>query len=205
MKSFLFMRAIVNRNRVKFLYNFQEVILEPYYISRNKTGKKVLYGRIGNSNEIKIFEYDKMCNIKVFVYENTINKADLIVYNNYVLDKDITLADESLTLVTFARITKQVFNNCLQCHGGSTGQPAAGLYLLPDSSYKYLVEVNSVNSFGQDSTHLLRVKPFFVDSSFIIKVLNNDNLNYDHLGKNIATSDDIQLITYWINNGALNN
>ncbi len=69
MKSFLFMRAIVNRNRVKFLYNFQEVILEPYYISRNKTGKKVLYGKIGNSNEIKIFEYDKMCNIKVFVYK----------------------------------------------------------------------------------------------------------------------------------------
>ena len=69
MKSFLFMRAIVNRNRVKFLYNFQEVILEPYYISRNKIGKKVLYGKIGNSNEIKIFEYDKMCNIKVIFYE----------------------------------------------------------------------------------------------------------------------------------------
>ena len=69
MKSFLFMSAIANRNRVKFLYNFQEVILEPYYISRNKTGKKVLYGKIGSSNEIKIFEYDKMCNIKVFVYE----------------------------------------------------------------------------------------------------------------------------------------
>ncbi len=69
MKSLLFTSAIINRNRVKFLYNFQEVILEPYYISRNKTGKKVLYGKIGNSNEIKIFEYDKMCNIKVFVYE----------------------------------------------------------------------------------------------------------------------------------------
>ena len=69
MKSFLFMSAIANRNRVKFLYNFQEVILEPYYISRNKTGKKVLYGKIGSSNEIKIFEYDKMCNIKVFDFE----------------------------------------------------------------------------------------------------------------------------------------
>jgi hypothetical protein len=69
MKSFLFSKAIINRNRIRFLYGLEEVILEPYFISRNKFGKKVLYGKTFGSNEIKIFEYDKMCNIKVFDFE----------------------------------------------------------------------------------------------------------------------------------------
>lgn len=69
MKSLLFSEAIINRNRVKFLYGFEEVILEPYYITRNKSGKKVLYGRTLGSNAVKMYEYDKMCNIKIFVYE----------------------------------------------------------------------------------------------------------------------------------------
>ncbi|MEW6701900.1 MAG: hypothetical protein AB1298_04205 [Bacteroidota bacterium] len=69
MKSLLFTSAILNRNRVKFLYGFEEVNLEPYYIGRNKNGKKVLYGKINSSNEIKMFEYDKMCNIKVLCFD----------------------------------------------------------------------------------------------------------------------------------------
>lgn len=69
MKSILFTSAILNRNRVKFLYGFEEVILEPYYIGRNKNGKKVLFGRTPGANEIKQFEYDKMLNIKVFSME----------------------------------------------------------------------------------------------------------------------------------------
>ena len=69
MKSFLFTSAILNRNRVKFLYNFEEVSLEPYYISKNKTGKKVLYGRLTNSNQVKMFEYNKMYNIKVICFD----------------------------------------------------------------------------------------------------------------------------------------
>jgi len=69
MKSVIFSSAIINRNRVKFLYNFEAVTLEPYYIGRNKTGKKVLYGKLGSTNEIKMFEYDKMFNIKVITFE----------------------------------------------------------------------------------------------------------------------------------------
>jgi hypothetical protein len=53
MKSLLFTSAIRNRNRVKFLYGFEEVNLEPYYIARNKNGKKVLYGKLSCTNEIK--------------------------------------------------------------------------------------------------------------------------------------------------------
>ncbi|PKL81746.1 MAG: hypothetical protein CVV24_13690 [Ignavibacteriae bacterium HGW-Ignavibacteriae-3] len=69
MKSLLFTSAIRNRNRVKFLYGSEEVNLEPYYIARNKTGKKILYGKISSLNEIKSFEYDKMCNIRIFSFE----------------------------------------------------------------------------------------------------------------------------------------
>lgn len=69
MKSLLFTSAIINRNRVKFLYGLNEMVLEPYYICRNKTGKKVLYGKINGSNQIKSFEYEKMSNIKILAFE----------------------------------------------------------------------------------------------------------------------------------------
>lgn len=69
MKTFIFTRAILNRNRVNFLYNLKEINLEPYYISRNKKGRKVLYGKLIGSNQIKIFEFDRICNIKIYTYE----------------------------------------------------------------------------------------------------------------------------------------
>lgn len=69
MKSLLFTTAIFNRYRVKFLYGFEEIILEPYYIGKNKNGKKVLYGRIIGSHKIMRFEYDRMLNIKIFPME----------------------------------------------------------------------------------------------------------------------------------------
>ena len=69
MKTFIFTKAIINRNRVQFLYNLNEVILEPYHISRNLKGKKVLYGKLNDSNQIRTFEFDKICNIKIINYE----------------------------------------------------------------------------------------------------------------------------------------
>ena len=69
MKTVLFTSAIINRNRVKFLYGLNEVVLEPLYICRNKTGKKVLYGKVNNSNQIRTFEYEKMSNIKILGFE----------------------------------------------------------------------------------------------------------------------------------------
>lgn len=69
MKSLLFTSAIINRNRVKFLYGFNEVILEPYHMNRNKNGKKVLFGRKAGSSEIRMYEFEKMCNIKVLPKE----------------------------------------------------------------------------------------------------------------------------------------
>ncbi|HVO75121.1 MAG TPA: WYL domain-containing protein [Ignavibacteriaceae bacterium] len=65
MKSDLFADAIKNRNKIKFLYSSDEIILDPYFISLEKNGKKVLYGRTHNSKEIKKFEYTRITNIKI--------------------------------------------------------------------------------------------------------------------------------------------
>ncbi|HSR17897.1 MAG TPA: WYL domain-containing protein [Ignavibacteriaceae bacterium] len=65
MKSELFSNAIKNRNKIRFIYLSNEVILDPYFISYNKNGKKVLYGRAHNSKEIKKFEYKKISNIRI--------------------------------------------------------------------------------------------------------------------------------------------
>ena len=66
MKTQIFSEAINKRNQIRFLYGFDEVLLEPYYIAKDKLGKKVLYGRVTNSSEIKKFEYSLIANIKVF-------------------------------------------------------------------------------------------------------------------------------------------
>lgn len=65
MKSEIFSSAIINRNRIRFLYKLNEVVLDPYYITREKNGKKVIYGRTSNSNQIKRFEYDSIVNIRI--------------------------------------------------------------------------------------------------------------------------------------------
>lgn len=65
MKSDIFLQAIKNRNNLQFLYGLQQVNLEPYYISRNRTGQKVIYGRINNSSQIGKFEYNKIANIRI--------------------------------------------------------------------------------------------------------------------------------------------
>ena len=75
MKSEIFQSAIKTRKRIRFLYGLDEVILEPYYISNDKRGRKVLYGRVNGSHEIRKFEYKQICNIKVL----NINKFSPII------------------------------------------------------------------------------------------------------------------------------
>ncbi len=65
MKSEIFSSAIHNRSRIKFLYGMNEFLIDPYYISVEKNGRKVIYGRMFNSSEIKKFEYNKIVNIKI--------------------------------------------------------------------------------------------------------------------------------------------
>ena len=65
MKTDIFIKAIRKRNNLRFLYGLKEINLEPYYITINKSGKKVIYGRLRSTNEIKKFEYDKIANIRI--------------------------------------------------------------------------------------------------------------------------------------------
>jgi riboflavin synthase alpha subunit len=64
MKTDIFIKAIRKRNNLRFLYGLQEVNLEPYYITKDRLGKKVIYGRLKNTNEIRKFEYEKIANIR---------------------------------------------------------------------------------------------------------------------------------------------
>lgn len=65
MKTEIFNSAIKNRNRLKFLYGLDEILIEPYYLSIEKNGSKVIYGKVFNSSEIKKFNFSKIANIKV--------------------------------------------------------------------------------------------------------------------------------------------
>lgn len=65
MKSEIFKRAIVTRSKLQFLYNLNYFSIEPYYIAVEKNGRKVIYGKLNNSSEIKKFDYKKIANIKV--------------------------------------------------------------------------------------------------------------------------------------------
>lgn len=64
-KSEIFKKAIVTRSKLQFLYNLNQFSIEPYYIGIEKNGRKVIYGKLSNSSEIKKFDYKRIANIKV--------------------------------------------------------------------------------------------------------------------------------------------
>jgi len=65
MKSEIFNSAILRRRKLKFLYKLDQVELEPYFLAINRDGHKVIYGRVNNSSNIKMFEFNQIFNIKV--------------------------------------------------------------------------------------------------------------------------------------------
>ncbi len=65
MKSKIFLSAIRNRNNLKFQYDQEETLIEPYYLTRESSGKKILYGRLCRTNEVRRFDYNKITNIRV--------------------------------------------------------------------------------------------------------------------------------------------
>jgi hypothetical protein len=80
MKTDIFSNAIMRRNKISFLYGLSEVVLEPYYITTEKTGK-VIYGRPFNSSEVKKFEFNRIANIRVL---NGTRFSPLIHVSGYV-------------------------------------------------------------------------------------------------------------------------
>jgi hypothetical protein len=68
MKTKLFSQAIRNRNKLRFIYEMEEIVVDPYYLTVNKLGDKVVFGRVSSSNEVKQFQYNRIYNIKVLDY-----------------------------------------------------------------------------------------------------------------------------------------
>lgn len=65
MKTEIFNSAIKNRNSIRFIYGLNEFMIEPYYVTREKSGSKVVYGKVYHSSEIRKFNYNRIANIKV--------------------------------------------------------------------------------------------------------------------------------------------
>lgn len=65
MKTEIFNSAIKNRNSLRFLYGLNEIMIEPYYLSIEKNGSKVIYGKVFSTSEIKKFNFKQIANIKV--------------------------------------------------------------------------------------------------------------------------------------------
>lgn len=66
MKSKIFLNAIKSRNKIRFYYGLYQWVVEPYLISKNANGNKVLYAKVSGTNEVKKFDFSKISNIRVF-------------------------------------------------------------------------------------------------------------------------------------------
>lgn len=80
MKTDIFIQAIKNRYYLQFLYGLEEFNIEPYYIARNTYGRKIIYGRIKNTNEVRKFEYNRIANIRIV---NSFRFSPVIPLNSF--------------------------------------------------------------------------------------------------------------------------
>lgn len=136
---------------------------------------------------------------KVYVTENLSYKTDLADLGNETVFSDLSLSRAGITLISFNRIQRQVLNSCILCHGGSSGQLAANLNLMPGKSYAQLVGVTAYKN-----SSFLRINAGSGIYSYLVKVLNKD-IDFDHAASSSATEADKQLIIDWINEGAKDN
>ncbi|MBE2280569.1 MAG: hypothetical protein IAE91_09270 [Ignavibacteriaceae bacterium] len=82
MKTEKFLSAIHHRFRVKFYYSAQEFVVDPYLISFDKNGNKILYAKEKNSDVVKKFDYKGMCNLKVLTDERFVPAIPVIPVAN---------------------------------------------------------------------------------------------------------------------------
>lgn len=135
---------------------------------------------------------------KLFIKELDVHSYDLYNLGSISVTEDITLNSAELQLVTYPRIQKQVFASCVACHGGASGLPAGNLNFMEGESYNQLVGATSTQSDG------LRVVPFKPDSSFLIQVINEENLSFEHSSSTTVSEGELDLLLDWINTGASN-
>ncbi len=112
---------------------------------------------------------------------------------------DLIIPQQHIDLAPLGRLSAQLFSQCIQCHGGGSSA-AAGLYLTPDSVYKYLVNHVAKNSIKN------RVTPYSTVNSFLMDVLQTKNVvKYNHTDISTLNAEDITLTEAWIMSGAKNN
>jgi len=131
-----------------------------------------------------------------------LTKGRKLIYNIYTYDigdttDDILLPISLIDVASYERIQSQVFNNyCTACHG-ATEHAAANLYLTAGKSHSSLVNIKSSLSL----TGEMLVDPEEANKSFLVKILEEDIINYNHTDV-LPEAELIQLIETWINNGA---
>ncbi len=151
---------------------------------------------------------DYTCKVYVAAHNGNV-EAVLHTYTQVSYAADVRLPLADIKLLSYSRVQEQVFNSCIQCHGG-TQLVEAGLYLTADKSYAALVGIKSQSK----SNETLVVKND-AGKSFIMTVLNqkkwlrdigvNAGSEADHTAaSSFASEADKLLIEKWINNGAKN-
>lgn len=136
---------------------------------------------------------------KVYVAESGIYRVAIHQYSEVSVAENIELSHATVQLLTFDRVQDQLFSKCIQCHGASSAELAAGLDFTEGNSYDNLVGVQSTNS------DKLRVASGDASSSYLVQVLNQEDLPFDHPSSTSAKASDIELVEIWIDNGALDN
>ena len=137
--------------------------------------------------------------LKLYLTESGIFKVFLADLGEISLNENLMIETDPLTLLTYTRIQNQIFNKCQLCHGGSSGDLAAGLNLTSSESYLQLINVQAVTDPSRT-----RVVPGSSTYSYLVQVLEKQ-IDFDHDASNSITSADKQLIIDWIDEGALNN
>ncbi|MDR2287166.1 MAG: hypothetical protein LBE04_06795 [Prevotellaceae bacterium] len=112
----------------------------------------------------------------------------------------IIIPEAQICLVSYERIQRLIFEQytCVSCHQGTTG--AGNLLLTEDKSYNELV--NKVSSKNPAKN---RVTPYNIYNSFLLDILEDDNLGMTQPHKAFVTrnDDDIVIIKEWIKNGCV--
>jgi hypothetical protein len=70
MKTEILSKAIKNRNKIKLYYAMKNLIIDPYILSIDKDGKKIMYGKVNDSDTVLKFEFKRIYNIRVLEDES---------------------------------------------------------------------------------------------------------------------------------------
>lgn len=115
---------------------------------------------------------------------------------NNMPQEDFEIPLQNIDLAMFGRVQKQVFSQCLQCHGGS-GFAAAGLHLTEGRSHADLVDITALHNPDK-----MRISPGNIQNSYLMDILKGEALENQHSSLSSLKDDDIVLVEQWIKGGA---